>query len=84
MRPRAERHGLRQGGGSQRAVQKLLVTETAAQLALQAADGDEILRRPRVLVRGAGQRRQQPGTKVGQPQYFRNREIGGALEPDDA
>ena len=84
MRPRAERHGLRQGGGSQRAVQELLVTESAAQFALQAADGDEILRRPRVLVRRAGQRRQQPGTEVSQPEYFRDREVGGALEPDDA
>src|SRR5258707_13550621 len=64
------------------AIEQLLITEPAAQLALQAADRHQVLRRPRVLVRRAGQRRQHPGSQVSQLRDFRCTKIGRALDPD--
>jgi hypothetical protein len=54
------------GGGAKGSVEELLVAETVLELALKAADGDEVLRCARVLVRGAGEGRQQAGGQISQ------------------
>src|SRR5215469_2071259 len=69
-------------GRPQRAIEELLVAESAAEFALEAADRDEVLRCTRVLMRGARKRREDHRTQVGESAHFGDWQVRRALEPD--